>query len=125
MEEAHGQVSYRTYWLAWLCLLLWPLSAQADDLAGKIRVTVLPFETKFAQLKPYEGGMMDSLITGLQHVPQFIYAYYNSAIVLETINRKKDAILSWKKFLELAANDPQQAEWVQWARKALERLEQR
>jgi hypothetical protein len=46
--------------------------SKADELAEKVRVTVLPFETKFSELKPYEEGMMDSLIAGLKNVQNFI-----------------------------------------------------
>lgn len=41
---------------------------------GKIRVAILPFSTpdSVPELRPYGEGVMDSLISGLQNVPQFM-----------------------------------------------------
>ncbi|MBV8084871.1 MAG: tetratricopeptide repeat protein [Chloroflexi bacterium] len=57
-----------------LALLLLQLPVAAQGHAGKIRVAVLPFTTPegATELRQYGEGTMDSLISGLRNVPQFI-----------------------------------------------------
>lgn len=57
-----------------LMLLLWPVAVQAEELVSHTRVAILPFDTPKNQpdMEQFGVGTMDSLITGLKNVSQFI-----------------------------------------------------